>query len=157
MKNLNTAAVLVLGLFFLSVSANANNGTRKEFRTYEISTVDDLHVGKKVQAIWTVSYSKDEAPVTIVKRKTLDGIEYVVHGQFFAVSYVSTSKGFGAKAIRKKWSNVPKQINNAVINKEELARQKIILPQKVDDNQATELIASYLPELINDNYTHLLN
>jgi hypothetical protein len=156
MKKLNYVTILVLGLIILSVTTNAN-GVRKEFKAYEITTINDLHVSKKVQAIWTVSYSNEEAPVTIVKRKTAEGIEYVVQGKFFAVSYTNTSKGFGAKAVRKSWTSVPKQINNAVINKEELARQEIILPNKVEDEYALGLIASYLPDLINDNYTHLLN
>jgi len=156
MKKLNYVLILVLGLIISSVTTNAN-GARKEFKTYEITTVKDLHVSKKVQAIWTVSYSTEEAPVTIIKRKTAEGIEYVVQGKFFAVSYANTSKGFGAKAVRKSWTSVPKQINNAVLNKEELARQEIILPTKVKDEYALGLIASYLPDLINDNYTHLLN
>lgn len=156
MKNLNYVTILVLGLFIGSIAANATE-VRKEFKAYEITTVNDLRMGKNIQAIWTISYSNDEAPVTIVKRKTTEGTEYVVQGEFFAVSYASTSKGFGAKEVRKSWTTVPKEINNAVINKEELARQKVILPNKVDDEYALGLIASYLPELINNNYTHLLN
>jgi hypothetical protein len=156
MKNLNYVTILVVGFLFVAISASAT-GVRKEFKAYEIISVEDIHVGKNVKAIWTLSYSNDEAPVTVVKRKTVEGIEYVVQSNHFAVSYVATVHGFGAKAVRSAWSSVPKKINNAVISKAELANQAIITPNKVDDERALGLIASYLPELINDGYTHLLN
>ena len=92
-------------------------------------------MGKSVKALWTVSYSDQEDPVTVVKRKTLEGVEYVVHSKFFQISYASSSEGFGAKETRRAWSDVPKRISRAVINKEELVRQEIITPNKVDDER----------------------
>ena len=156
MKNLNYVTILVVGFLFVAISTSATD-IRKEFKEYEITTVEDIHVGKNVKAIWTLSYSNDETPVTVVKRKTAEGIEYVVQSNHFAVSYVATVNGFGAKEVRSSWSSVPKKINNAVISKEELANQAIITPNQVNDECALGLIASYLPELINDGYTHLLN
>jgi len=157
MKKLNYVSIFVLVLFVgLTVSANAT-GLRTAFNSYNIEEVDNLYMGKTVKALWTISYSQSEEPVTIVKRKTLEGTEYVVHSKYFEVSYLATSTGFGAKEVRRSWSNVPKRITNAVISKEELARQQVIVPNKVDDKTALGLIASYLPDLINDNYTHLLN
>lgn len=156
MKKLSLLSVLVLCLFVVSISANAT-GLRTEFNTYEISTVDDLYMGKSVKAIWTVKYSNEEVPVTVVKRKTTEGCEYVVYSKFFEVSYACTSDGFGTKELRRSWSNVPRKINKAVISQEELKRQQVITPNKVDDEKALGLIACYLPDLINDGYTHLLN
>jgi hypothetical protein len=132
-------------------------GTRTEFKKFEISAVDDIFVGKEVKAIWQVSYSNSETPVTVVKRKTLEGTEYVVYSKYFEVSYLASAKGFGTKNVRNSWSNVPEKINKAVINMEELDKQKIITPNKVNDEYALGLIASYLPFLLNDGYTHLLN
>ena len=114
-------------------------------------------MGKNVKAVWTVSYSTTEAPVTVVKRITIKGVEYLVQNKYFAVSYVCTEKGFGAKEVRKVWSNVPKIITKAVISSKELSEQEIITPNKVNDEMALGLIANFLPELINDTYTHLLN
>ena len=156
MKKFGLFTAAVLCLVVATVSANAS-GTRTEFNAYEIESVDDLFVGKKVDAIWTLSYSTDEVPVTVVKRNTLGGVEYVVHSKFFEVSYEASANGFGAKELRKSWSKVPKKISKAVISQEQLARQEVITPNKVDDEKALGLIASYLPELINDGYTHLLN
>jgi hypothetical protein len=155
MKKLNLFSALMVCMFL--VSNVAASGTRSEFKKFEISPVDDLFVGKNIKAIWTLSYSNAETPVTVVKRKTLEGTEYVVHSKYFEVSYLASSNGFGTKMVRNSWSNVPKKINKAVINHEEFLKQEIITPNKVDDERALGLIASYLPFLLNDGYTHLLN
>jgi len=156
MKKLSFFAVSVMVLFLSTSIANAT-GVRAALDNYSITSVDDLYMGKHVKAIWKISYSKDEVPVTVVKRKTLEGTEYLVQSEYFAVCYTSTADGFGAKQVRSSWCNVPKKINLAVINKQELAKQQIITPNKVDDDKALGLIASYLPDLINDGYTHILN
>lgn len=158
MKKVNLVTVLVAVFLVVSVVASATGtGSRAAFNAYEIEEVENLYMGKSVKALWTVQYSVNEEPVTVVKRKTLEGVEYVVHSKFFEVSYASTANGFGAKETRRSWSDVPKKITKAVINKEELARQQIITPKKVDDKTALGLIASYLPDLVNDGYTHILN
>ncbi len=156
MRNLNNIAILLVALFFVSLSASATNGSTG-FNKYEITTVNGLHLGKSVKAIWTLSYSHNEAPITVVKRKTMEGIEYIVQTDYFAVSYAATATGFGAKEVRKSWSTVPRKITNAVISQKEMARQAIITPNSVNDEQALGLIASYLPDLINEGYTHILN
>jgi len=156
MKKLNFLAVILVLSVFVASTANAT-GLRTEFKEYEIANVDDLYVGKNVKAIWTLSYSDKEVPVTVVKRKTFEGAEYVVHSKYFEVSYAQTADGFGAKNVRNAWRNVPKKITKAVLSQEELKRQEILTPNKVDDVTALGLIASYLPDMVNDGYTHLLN
>jgi hypothetical protein len=156
MKKLSIVSLFMVCLFVISMSANAT-GSRTEFRQFEISPVDDLYMGKKIQKIWTISYSSDESPVTVVKRNTLEGVEYVVHSKYFEVSYVATAEGFGTKEVRSSWRNVPRKITKAVLSQDGLKKQQIITPNKVDDQKALGLIASYLPELINDGYTHVLN
>ena len=156
MKKLSILSLLIVCSFVLSLSVNAT-GLRNEFRNYEITSIDDLYLGKNVEKVWTLSYSTNETPITVVKHKTREGEAYVVHSKYFDVCYTSTANGFGAKEVRNAWSNVPKKITNAVISQEELSRQKILTPNKVDDEKALGLIASFLPDLINDSYTHLLN
>ncbi len=156
MKKLSFVSVLMLGLFLMSVTVNAT-GLRTEFSEFEISPVNDLYLGKSVQKVWTLSYSQNEVPVTVVKHKTVEGVEYTVHSEHFEVSYASVATGFGVREVRKSWSNVPKKINNAVLNQTEMKNQQIITPNKVSDEVALGLIASYLPDLLNDGYTHLLN
>lgn len=156
MKKVNYLIVL-LAVFFLSSNLASATGTRSALNNFEISPVEDLHMGKQVKAIWTISYSDEEVPVTVVKRNTLEGTEYVVQSEFFVVSYWCNADGFGVKETRKAWSNVPKKINRAVLDQKEMDNQRVITPTKVCDETALGLIASYLPDLINDGYTHVLN
>jgi hypothetical protein len=156
MKRVGILTVLVVCLFVVSTKVNAT-GFRRGFSNYQITSVEDIYVGKNVKAIWKLSYCNTEIPVTIVKRKTADGAEFVVYSKFFEVSYAATAKGFGTKVVRRAWSDVPRKISRAVINQEQMKRQQIITPDKIDDKMALGLIASYLPDLLNDDYTHLLN
>lgn len=155
MKKLSLVIALFVCFVVVSPTVNAT-GLRTEFNAFEISSVD-LFVGKNVKKIWTLSYSNNELPVTVVKRKTLEGVEYVVYSKHFEVSYAMCATGFGTKEVRKSWSNVPKSITHAVISQDEMKRQQIITQNKVDDEKALGLIACFLPDLINDSYTHLLN
>lgn len=156
MSKLNVTLAVFVCMIVVSTSVFAT-GTRKEFKEFEITSVDDIIVGKSVDAIWKIAYSDSETPVTVVKRKTIEGTEYIVYSKHFEVSYGITSSGFGTKEVRNSWSNVPKKINRAVINRKEFYNQKVLTPNKVNDETALGLIASYLPFLINDGYTHLLN
>lgn len=150
--------IIAIVTFFVLVNSVAHaNGIRTEFNEFEYTLVDDLYLGKKVDAIWTLRYNNSEKPVTVVKRNTIEGTEYMVSSEFFAVRYVASASGFGAKQIRKAWCEVNNRINHAVINQNQLKNQEIISPNKVDDKMALGLIASYLPDLFNDGYTHLLN
>lgn len=154
-RNLITALVLV---FFFSVAVASATEIRSPFSKYEIVPVENLHMGTDVKGIWTIRYNEAEAPVTVVKHSTKNGAEYVVESDFFVVSYAAGSNGFGCKETRKAWCNVPKKISRAVINPRVMEQQKILTPNRqLNDDEALGLIASYLPELLNDGYTHLLN
>lgn len=156
MKNVKLLSVFVVCFLVVTASVNAT-GFRSEFKDYEIEVVDDLNLGKKVEKVWTLTYNSSDKTVTVLKHKTLEGAEYMVRNDFFEVCYAVTSKGFGAKKVRNSRSSVPRQINKAVINNEHMKRQEIISPNKVNDETALGLIANFLPDLINDEYTHLLN
>lgn len=132
-------------------------GISSEFEDYSISKVDNLFLGKDTKAIWKISYSSTEVPLTVVKKKTSRGTEYVVHSKYFDVSYVVSDKGFGVKNVNRASRSVPKKISSAVIDQDQMKKQQIITPNQVDDKMALGLIASFLPELINDGYKHLLN
>lgn len=156
MKKLNVFASVLIFFVFVSVSALAT-GFRNEFKEYKIKAIEDVNVGKDVKAIWSISYSNNEVPVTVIKRNIQNGIEYAVYSKYFEVSYLSSAKGFGTKVVRKSKSSVPQKINNAIINMKEFKKQEILTPNNVNDEQALDLIANYLPFLLNEGYTHLLN
>ena len=127
MKKLKALLSVFVCLVLISGTALAT-GIRSEFKEFTIKAVGDVVEGKNIEATWEISYNNSESPITV-----------------------------GTKMTRKLWTRVPQQINEAVINIDQLKRQQILTPNKVDDEQALGLIASYLPYLINDGYTHVLN
>ncbi len=146
--------VVVLCFAMTNVSASVTGGDVTKF---EISVVDDLYLGTKYEKVWTISYDAAKAPVTVVKHKTSNGFAYAVHSEFFDVCYSQSSDGFGVRKLRNSLCNAAPEISRAVINPAEMERQRILTPNRVDDDTAIGLIASYLPSLLNPAYTHLLN
>lgn len=156
MKRIKFLPLWVAVVCFAVFTVNAGT-TGRDFTKYEITPVDDLNLGTKFEKVWTISYESSRVPVTVVKHKTRDGFDYAVHSEFFEVCYSLTSTGFGVKKMRKAWCTVAPEINRAVINTSEMERQRILTPNRVDDEMALGLIASFLPSLLNPAYTHLLN
>lgn len=123
---------------------------------FEINQVDNLYLGKSAEKVWTLGYSDREKPVTIALRTFGNTKEYVVRSQYFEVIYASDSEGFGVRKIHPALKEVPTKINHAVLNKKQLENQRVITPNKVTDEYALGLIASYLPDLLNEGYQHLI-
>jgi hypothetical protein len=156
MKNIKCllACFAVLGIFSITNVAAENPAGKNSF---EITLKDDLYVGNRAEKAWAIKYENSKAPVTVVRHKTTEGVFYSVHSEFFDVCYLCSEKGFGAAKIRKQWCTVDPEICRAVINSDEMARQKVLTPRQIDDDAAVGLIASYLPMLLNPAYQHLLN
>ncbi len=155
MKKINLVLVIVVLTLLVNGSVNATE-LRRGFKEYKISPVEDLYLGKQIEKAWKLSYGTEEEPVTIVKKKNLNGTNYIVRSAYFEVNFLAGPNGFGAVPLKRSWCKVHGSITRAVINQEELQRHKVITPNPVDDKKALGFIACYLPELINDNYTHLL-
>ncbi len=156
MKNLKVISVFIACFFIATVYAGAVE-INKGVRNYEIEAVDNAQLGMDVEKVWNLTYEGSENHITVTKRSTSGETFYIVNSSHFEVCYLSSSKGFGARTVKKAWSNVPRQINSVVLNAEELKRQQTLSPGRIDDEKALGLIASYLPGLINEQYVHLLN
>ena len=155
MKNiLNFSAVIVVLLFTstFSFANSAKSGTNE----FEITQVENLYLGKSFEKVWTISYSDQEKPITIALHSDGDVKEYIVRSLFFEVIYVSDKDGFGVKKIHSSMKEIPGKINSSVLNKQQMQTQRILTPNKVSDAYALDLIASYLPDLLNDGYKHLI-
>jgi hypothetical protein len=156
MKKMCLFFSLSVSLLLVAVAVNAT-GIHRGFDKCQITSVDDLFVGKKIQKVWSLNYNPNEASVTVLKRKTGSGFEYLVRSAYFEVCYSWSDEGFGVKKMKPASCNIPTRITKAVIDPKEMEHQRILTPNKVDDETAIGLIASYLPDLLNDSYTHLLN
>src|SRR5690554_4021735 len=146
-------AAMILTINMHSLAAKVGN----EILNYEIEAIENINLGKDVSKVWNLTYEGSENPITVIKRQTTDGSAFIARSHFFEVCYMSGPSGFGAKTVKRAWSNVPNQINSVVLNSKELKKQQIISPSQVDDEKALGLIASFLPNLINEQYQHLLN
>lgn len=156
MKKLNLFLSLTVVLLFVA-SAVYGTGIRRGFESCQITLVDDVYFGKKIDKVWTLNYNPKEASVTVLKKKTLTGTDYVVRSKYFEVCYSATEDGFGVKKLKNNMCCVPRKITQAVIDPQAMEVQRVITPNEVDDEYAIGLIASYLPDLLNEGYTHLLN
>lgn len=156
MKRINLLLVWAVVMVFAVANLNAAE-TGGDGAKFEITPLDDLHLNAHFEKAWSINYGSSKALVTVVKHKTSEGFDYAVHSEFFEVCYSLTSTGFGVKKLKKSLCSVSPEINKLVVNSSEMARQRILTPNKVDDDMALGLIASYLPALLNPAYTHLLN
>lgn len=155
MKNnfLKTAVLVVL--VFAGLTAFAGS-FKTASSNAEITPVENLFLGKNVEKIWTISYSNGEKPFTVTLLKSNKYPTYVVRSQYFEVVYASDENGFGVKKVNSSERSVNKQITNAVLNSDQLKKQCVLTPNKVTEEYALGLIASYLPDLINNGYKHLI-
>ncbi|KOH45860.1 hypothetical protein [Sunxiuqinia dokdonensis] len=156
MKNKIITGVTIF-VFCLATFAVQATATDRSFSDYDIVAVSNQDLSAKADKAWVLSYDNQEAPIVITLHETKRSKNYVVRAEHFEVSYVCCKKGFGASMVKAEYSEIPQEIINRVINSEELGRQKILTPNEVSEEQALDLIAAYLPDLINPSYKHLLN
>lgn len=153
-KMIKKSAVAFLAvLIFFAAAASANLFAAN----YVITPVDRQDLESGVEQAWKLTYDEEKTPVVIELVPSKKGKTFIVRTDHFEVAYVSSSKGFGARKVKISESKIPDSLTNQVVNAEELARQRIISAEEVNEKTAVELIAAYLPDLVNSGYKHLFN
>ncbi len=155
MKKLNVLTAFLFCLFF--VTAIHANDSFIDNNDYKIEEISQPAPAADVAKVWKLTYNEGAKPITVSKRIIQDGSVFVVQSDYFEVCYASTPKGFGTRSMKKAWCCVPSELTQVVLNPDEIKKQQVILPNSVDDATALGLIASYLPNILNENYKHLLN
>lgn len=155
MKTSTIRLSIIAVLFFVS-SVSFAGSTGKANAEFEITPVENLHLGKTIEKVWTINYSQLDKPVTIALRTVATGKEYVVRTNFFEVVYAIDNNGFGVRKMDPSMKEVPEAITASVLNKKQMQAQSILSKDKVSDTYALDLIASHLPDLLNDQYLHLI-
>ena len=156
MKTINrvlgrVSLIFVFFMMICQVSVSGNVAAAPE-ESFSITSVDN----SVNSSIWNLKYSESENSFKITMTENNGEKEYTVRSKFFEVAYVLNKNGFGARLIRGNKTQVPVQILEKIINQEALKNQKVISDAYTNNETALNLIASYLPDLINDNYKHLL-
>ncbi|QZE13697.1 hypothetical protein K4L44_14165 [Halosquirtibacter laminarini] len=158
MKNLNLKFgrfVAIVAIIFTvnMVKANDldNSASMNNFQITEVSSIDTDALN-----MWELNYGNINEGVHIEKNFTNNGTEYIVRGEYFEVRYVNTKHGFGVRQLKGYKAKVNRQITAAVIDQNQMNNQRIICPVGISDAKALNLIAAYLPDLLNENYRHIL-
>ncbi|MGD9931813.1 MAG: hypothetical protein AB7U05_17475 [Mangrovibacterium sp.] len=149
-------SLLFIALIAISSSVFAHQGGAF-VDDYKISPKVDFVPGVEFQQSWNITYGESSRPVQVLYKETKTGEEYIVRTSYFEVKYVNSDRGFGVKPLKLSEQQVPADLNMKVLNSNGLNNQKIISGNKVAREQVLEMIASYLPELINGEYQSILN
>jgi hypothetical protein len=156
MKNKIFTVIAILIFSVVSVAMNAAE-TDLAFNDYDIVKLSGQEMEAGAAKAWVLSYDENESPIVISLHETKRCKYYVVRAEHFEIAYVCDKKGFGASHVKSEFSRVPYELTSQVINNSELGRQRILTQNQPTDDKALELIAAYLPDLVNPSYKHLLN
>lgn len=152
---------ILSGLILVVVTVVATNlyaSSLEAFNdTYKISSEEIAVPGKDVAKCWNIVYGESNVPVKVYLNRTKSGDEYTVRTSYFEVKYVNGARGFGVCELKGIEQQVPADLNYKVLNSVSLNNQKIISGSKVADHQVLDLIAGFLPELINEQFKSILN
>lgn len=160
MKNV----VMIIGLFlFLAelISAQdpkpfgkkvAEGNTYTSFGKYtvELSEIPVILNGEKVSK-YRITYEKSPIAVLVYVDKSKRCRNYIVVSDTLAVMYSCNGKYFGINLIDPKYERNGFVTNNKNIIRASYFRQKIISPGRQEELNATTLIASYFPQLVENN------
>ena len=157
MKKRNLFVHVMLVVFTL-ISINVWAGNEESFNSnYKISPDLNFTPNADFQKSWEIAYGESKTPVHVFMKETKKGQEYLVRTKYFEVKYVNGANGFGVKMLSGTECTVNESLNAAVINKTQLNGQKCISAEAIGNEQVLEMIASYLPDLINEQYNSILN
>ena len=156
MKSINRvlgSASLVFAFFIvICLSANPVNAIAALNDSFTI-TADE---NSENSTAWNLKYSESENAIKITMSENNGEKEYTVRSKFFEIAYVINKHGFGARMVKPGKAQVQYQILAQIINQDALKSQKVISDGEIDNKTALNLIASYLPDLINVNYKYLV-
>lgn len=156
MKNTILTVLVILALTMVATVSKATDANSM-FNDYEITQVSNQDLQNGADKAWVLTYNANESPITITLHQTKRSKYYVVKGDNFEIAYECCKKGFGATYVKSAYSEVPFVLTNSVINEGELSRQKLLTTSQPTEKEALDLIAAYLPDLVNASYKHLLN
>ena len=152
---------IFFSIVFIAVMAVSSSvfayGSGSFVDDYKISPKENFVPGNDFRSSWEITYGDSKRPVQVLLKEIKGGEEYIVRTSYFEVRYVNSSKGFGVRALKPAEQIVPSDLNSKVLNANMFNNQKVISPDKVANSQVLDLIASYLPELINDEYKNILD
>jgi len=157
MKKRNLFVYMML-VVFTTISINVWAGNEESFNSnYKISPDLNFSPTSDFQKSWEIAYGESKTTVHVFLKETKKGQEYLVRTKYFEVKYVNGSQGFGVKLLNGNEITVSENLNTAVLNQAQLNNQKCISGEAIGNDKVLEMIASYIPDLINEQYNSILN
>ncbi len=108
----------------------------------------------KDQAIQTfdLMYENTTKPVKVGVIPEKGCTTFIVRSEEFEIEYACNKGVFGVKKIEKKYQVLPKEANEAKLNKAGYFSQRVISQNKKSQDELLSLIACYFPNLVNEEY-----
>ena len=153
MKKRNLFVHVMLVVFTLiSINVWASNE-----ESFKISPDLNFSPNSDFQKSWVIAYGESKTPVHVFLKETKKGQEYLVRTKYFEVKYVNGKQGFGVRMLSGSEGTVADNLNATVLNEAQLTSQKCISIEAIGSDKVLEIIASYLPDLLNEQYNSILN
>ena len=148
LRRVGVVFVLLMLIGHIDVLGNITAGSADNFSITSDNSTNAL--------VWDLKYAASENSFKITVQENNGEKVFTVRNKFFEVAYILNKKGFGARMVGFGKGQVPDQIFDKIINITALEQQKVITDDALTNESALNLIASYLPDLINDNYKQLV-
>jgi hypothetical protein len=155
MKRMFFAALLIVAFSSASFSREfvAGGKTHSAFGDYKIEIADNPVTinGEQLKA-YVISYQNSPMEVRVVIKKDKKCKNYIVLSDKLSVQYVCNGDYFGVQKLGKTYAEDGFSTSDAAMNRTEYFHQKVIVPGKQGEIEATQLIAAYFPMLIKDDF-----
>lgn len=147
-------------LISLGTSARAKDGkaltgnSLTEFGKYTIVKSDAPMVVNDVELeTYDLVYEKTKNPIQVgLFKEDKKCTIFIVRSDEFEIQYKCNNGVFGVKKIEERFQELPKESNEAKLNKVGYFSQRVITQNKKSDDELLGLIACYFPNLVNEQY-----
>jgi hypothetical protein len=153
MKRMILAAMLAV-IFCSALFAGkvvAEGPTFTALGNYRIETADNpVFVKGEDCKAFVIRYDNSPMEVTVAICKDRNCKKYIVLSDKLSVQYVCNANYFGVEKLDKEFEKEGYKTSDSELNRYEYYHQKVLTPGKRGDLEATQLIASYFPMLLNN-------
>ena len=154
--------ILTICLAFLGLNVQATKNkdaalitgkTLSEFGSYSInkSEVPMLLDGEEVKT-YELVYENADHTVRIGVLPEKNCTSFILKSDIFEIKYMCNKGIFGVKKMDKKFMDITKSMNDAVMDKVSYYAQRVITQKPKTEAEFLGLIACYFPGLINSDY-----
>lgn len=148
------AAMLSLGASAKIKDGKAMTGSSlTDFGKYTITKSENpISVQGEQLRTYDLVYENTSEPVRIGLLSEGKCTTFIVKSDGFEVQYTCNKGVFGVKKIEQRFQELPREVNEAKLNKVSYYSQRVICQNKKSEDELLGLIACYFPNLVNEEY-----